>query len=83
MGHKVSGDREQYLSVPCPHQEGKSWKVSPNLCTRERPSASYISFLKFAGGINMHEQFTRQIGISYAVHRHPRQEYVDGAFCKK
>ena len=31
----------------------------------------------------MHEEFTRQVGISYAIGRHPRQEHIDGAFCKE
>lgn len=83
IGHTVSGGQELYLLLPCLYQEGRSWEISLNLYPRERTSASYTSYLKFASGINMHEQFTRQVGITYAIGRHPRQEHVDGAFCKE
>lgn len=82
LGHTVSVGRELDLSLPCLYEEGRSWEISPNLYPRER-TASYTSFLNFASGINMHEQFTRQVGISYAIGRHPGQEHVDGAFYKE
>lgn len=31
----------------------------------------------------MQEQFTKQVGISYAIGRHPRREHVDEAFYKE
>lgn len=81
MGHTVSEDWEMHPSLPYLHRKGKIWKISANLYPVDRTSASYTQFLKFASGINMHEQSTRQTGVSYAIDRHPRQEHIDGAFC--
>lgn len=83
MGHTVSEGWETHLSLPCLHQEGRIWEISANLYQVDRTSASYTQFLKFSSGINMHEQSTRQAGVSYAIERHSWQEHIDGAFCKE
>lgn len=41
MSQGVWEGQESYMSLPCLHQEGRSWEISPKFYPKERTSAPY------------------------------------------